>query len=107
MEPLSAETSPDIPRALLEYALDTLSFSFRTITTLPADGADSSKPLPAAYAEDCAIVSPLKHCAFSGCTWSGDDSRSQAFHTVEHHYDLLEEGMEAYNIYIKQCCILD
>ena len=99
MEPLSADASPDILRALLEDALDTLSFKFRKSLTLPADGADSLKPLPAAYAEDCVIVLPLKHCAFSGCTWSGDDVKSQAVHIVEHPYDLLEEGVEAYTKY--------
>ena len=68
---------------------------YHEFSTLPADGVDSLKPLPAAYAEDCAIVLPLKHCAFSGCTWSGDDAKSQAVHIVEHRYDWPEEGMEA------------
>ena len=62
--PLSAGASPDILRALLEDALDTLSFNFRKYLTLPADGAFLLKPLPDAYAEDCAIALPLKHCAF-------------------------------------------
>ena len=87
VEPLSADASPDMLRALLEDALGTLSFNCRKLPTLPADGADRLKPLPAAYAEDWAIVLPLKHCAFSGCTWSGDDAKFQAVHIIEHHYD--------------------
>ena len=69
---------------------------FRKCPTLPADGDNCCEPLPAAYAQDAAIVLPLKHCACSGCSWCGDDAKSQAVHIVGNHYDLLEEGMEAY-----------
>ena len=62
--PLSGGASPDILRALLEDVLDTLSFHFRKFPTLPADGANCLEPWPQAYAEDCAIVLPLKHCDF-------------------------------------------
>ena len=75
---------------------DTLSDYFRTFPTLLADGDNCCEPLPAAYAQYAAIVLPLKHCAFSGFSWCGDDAKSQAVHIVEHHYDLSEEGMEAY-----------
>ena len=61
------------------------------------------EPLPEAYAEDCAIILPLKHFVFSGCAWCGDDAKSQAVHIVEHHLDVLEEGMEAYNKYKTMC----
>ena len=37
VEPLSADASPDILRALFEDVLDTLSFNSRKIPTLPAD----------------------------------------------------------------------
>ena len=102
MEPLSAVASLDKLRAHLEDALDTLSFNFRKCLTLPADAAKCLEPLPEAYAGDCAIVLPLKQCACLGCTWCGDDAKSQAVHIVEHHHVLLEEGMEAYKAY-KAC----
>ena len=66
VEPLSADASPDNLRSLLEDALDTLSYYFRTFPTLPADGDNCCEPFPAAYAQDAVIVLPLKHCAFSG-----------------------------------------
>ena len=96
VEPLSADASPDNLRSLLEDALDTLSYHCRIFHTLPADEDKSLELLQAAYAEDAAIVLPLKHCACSGCSWCGDDAKSQAVHIVGNHYDLLEEGMEAY-----------
>ena len=99
VEPLRADESPDTLRTNLEEALDTLSYNFMKFPTLPADGEDSCEPLPAAYADDIAIVLPSKHCAFAGCLWCGDDARSQALHIVEEHYDLLEEGMDAYKRY--------
>ena len=99
VERLSANASPDIMRSLLEDALDTLSYYLRNIPTLPADKENSCEPLPAAYADDAAIVLPLKRCAFSGCLWCGYDAKSQAVHMVEHHYDLLQEGKEAYKRY--------
>ena len=37
VEPLSADASPDILRALFENGLDTLSFKFRKFQILPAD----------------------------------------------------------------------
>ena len=37
---------------------------------------------------------------FSGCTWCGDDAQSQAIHIVEHHFELLEESIEAYTNYM-------
>ena len=99
VEPLSANESPDKLRTTLEEALDTLSYHFREFPTLPADDKHKSKPLPAAYAEDVAIVLPRKHCAFIGCAWCGDDEKSQAMHIVDDHTDLLHEGMEAYKQY--------
>ena len=65
VEPLRADASPDILRALLEDALDTLSYYFKQCPTLPADGDNRCEPLPAAHAQDAAIVFPLKHCVFS------------------------------------------
>ena len=55
--------------------------------------------MPAAYADDVAIVLPRKHCAFAGCLWCGDDGRSQALHIVEEHSDSLKEGMKAHKRY--------
>ena len=71
-------------------------FILESSPTLPADAAFVVEPVPEAYAADCAIVLPLKHCAFSGCAWCGDDATSQAVHIVEHHHDLLKEGMGAH-----------
>ena len=96
VEPLSADASPDKLRAQVEDALDTLSFNFRKFPTLPADASHCLEPLPEAYAANVGIVLPLKHCAFLGCTWCGDDAKSQAVHIVEHHLDMVEEGMDAY-----------
>ena len=56
------------------------------------------------YDEDCAILLPLKHCAFSGCKWCGDDAKSLAVHIVTHHLDLLEEGVLAYERYNMIAC---
>ena len=68
-------------------------------STLPADDKNKSKPLPAAYAEDVAIILPRKHCAFIECAWCGEDENSQAMHIVNNHIDLLDGGMEAYKQY--------
>ena len=64
VEPLSVNASPDNLQTTSEEALETLSYHFRQFPTLPADDTNKSKPLPAAYAEDVAIVLPRKHCAF-------------------------------------------
>ena len=98
VEPLPADASPDKLRARLEDALDTLSYDFRTYPTLPADAANCLEPLARACDEDCAILLPLKHCAFMGCTWRGDKATLLAAHIVTHHLDILEEGMHAYEI---------
>ena len=66
------------------------------------DHKDKTKPLPAAYAEDVAIVLPWKQCAFIGCAWCGDDEKSQAMQIVDDHTDLLDEGMEAQNNGVRQ-----
>ena len=55
--------------------------------------------MPAAYAEDVAIVLPRKHCAVIVCAWCGDDKQAQAMHIVNGHMDLLQESMEAYRQY--------
>ena len=99
VEHLPADASPEKLRARLEDALDTLSYNFRTYPTLPVDAANCLEPLARAYDEDCAILLPLKHCAFLGCKWCGDDAKLLAAHTVTHRLDLLEEGMHAYGRY--------
>ena len=68
--------------------MDTLSFHCKEFPTLPADDTNESKPLPAAYAEDVAIVLPRKHCAFIGCAWCGDEEQILAMHVVDDHMDL-------------------
>ena len=69
---------------------------FRTYPTLPADAAHPLEPLARAYDDYCAMLLPLRHCAFMGCRWCGDDAKLLAAHIVTHHLDLLEEGMHAY-----------
>ena len=99
IQPLPADASTDMLRARLEDALDTLSYNFRRYLTLPADAANCLETLARACDEDCAILLPLKHCAFLECKWCGDDAQSFAAHMFTHHLDLLEEGMHAHDIY--------
>ena len=99
LELVVADASPDKLRARPEDVLNTLSYNFRTYPTLPADAANSLEPLARAYDEDCAILLPLKHCAFMGCKWCGGDAKCLAVHIVTRHLDLLEEGLRAYEIY--------
>ena len=88
--------SPDKLRDELEKALNTMSFLFREHPTLPANPADTTQPLQEAFSDECGLLLPRKHCAFSGCGWNGHDAISFTQHIDECHRPALAASMQAY-----------
>ena len=66
--------SPDKLRDNLENALTTLSLMFREYPTLPANPEDTTQHMQEARSDECGLLLPRKHCAFSGCGWNGPDA---------------------------------
>jgi len=77
------------PCKALEEALRVLSQHLRSEPTLPAHLECLSQSMAHARATDCAVQLPCKHCAFSGCAWTGLDDDSLQAHLSAAHDDLL------------------
>ena len=93
---LRATDTPDLLRMELHDALDTLCYNFRPLPTLPSDPTNRAEPLRGAMDSDKALYLPLKHCAFSMCSWRGNDTVSLADHIIDHHLDVLQDAMAAF-----------
>ena len=53
---------------------------------------------------DQALYLPLKHCAFNMCAWRGSDTLSLAAHIIDHHLDLLQDAMGAFEA-VRPCVV--
>ena len=89
-------TSPDEARYTLEDALETLSFEFREHPTLPSDASDKTNHVAGALAKDTALLLPLKHCAFTHCSWCGQNDTDLLNHLLSDHIDTLRPSMDAF-----------
>lgn len=96
--------TPDVLRYALHDALDTLSYFFREYPTLPSNPSHKTEPLLCALETDKALYLPLKHCAFTACSWRGNDTLSLAKHVVEDHMEDLQESMSCFEA-VRPCVI--
>ena len=94
----------DVLRYALHDALDTLSYFFREYPTLPSNPSQKAEPLLCALETDKAVYLPLKHCAFTACSWRGNDTLALAKHVVEDHMEDLQESMSCFEA-VRPCVI--
>ena len=93
---MSGVDSPDEARYKLEDELDTLSFEFRENPTLPSVSSDKTKAVAGALAQDTALLLPLKHCAFTHCSWCAQNETDLFNHLLSDHIDKLRPSMDAF-----------
>ena len=80
---VKARPEPKHPRAQVHDALMKLKAMFRRHRTLPADAADSHKPMQEALANVSTPRLPRKHCAFAQCTWEGASEQDRLDHLTK------------------------
>ena len=93
---MSGVNSPDKARYMLEDTLDTLSFEFREHPTLPSVSSDKTKAVAGALAKDTALLLPLKHCAFTHCSWCGETDTDLLHRLLADHIEQLRPSMDAF-----------
>ena len=87
------------PNAKLYIALSKLKEHIREHPTVPADPADSNRPLQQTLNDKLALKLPKKHCAFKGCTWEGENEGARLVHLKDCHTELLESAAR----FLPQC----
>ncbi len=91
---MSSEVSPH-PRAKLEGLIAEVVEFIRMKPTIPADPQNPAEPWSLALSEETAIQLPGKHCAFRGCSWSGETDAQLYNHISSLHEHLVRPAMEA------------
>ena len=82
--------SPD-PRCRLDRALRNFAEKLREQPTLPSDTSDGTTARKDALLQDRGVVLPSKHCAITGCRWSGETDEALYEHLKRSHAEDMEE----------------
>ena len=92
---MSPNDTPDKRRSRLDTALQELAKKLREHPTLPANPKNPSCHLKQSKSSDCALKLPESHCAFDGCSWTGDNNEQLMLHLQAEHINVLQDSIQA------------